>query len=81
MKLTHDATCEVCQNTIQAGDDVLERYDYDWDDPDEDAQGSISTAFYRHADIEICKKNIDLNRLAEKISAMREEDIFRKADQ
>lgn len=71
--------CEVCGWEIPAGETVGVRYDYDWDNPDEDEQGSITVPFYRHADPEVCKKVREVLGLKAQTDAQHEEDVFHKA--
>ena len=73
--------CEVCGGFMDAGETALVRYDYDWDDPDEDRQGSVAVPFYRHADKVKCEGQMEINRLASKIDAQQEEDEFHHATQ
>lgn len=80
--LSFDTKCEICGCAISAGETVLSRQDYDWDDPDlcdDELEGSFSTTIYRHADKTVCQKNIEVNRLKNKIESQHEEDIFRRA--
>jgi hypothetical protein len=77
--LKKDTLCEVCGSTICAGETASVRYDYNWDDPDEDRQGSVQVSFYRHADQESCRHGLAIARLAAEIDAQHEEDQFHKA--
>jgi hypothetical protein len=74
-----DKYCEVCRGKISAGELALVRYDYDWDNPNEDEQGSIAVPFYRHANAETCQANREAMQLKAKIDAQADDDQFRKA--
>ena len=77
--LKQDKRCEVCGHMIHAGEAAIVRRDYDWDNPNEDKQGSFLLSFYRHANREVCQKWIEVNRTGAKIKGQFEEDEFRKA--
>ncbi len=77
--LEKDKKCEICGETIHTGEEAFVHLDYDWDNPDEDLQGSFAIYFYRHADKDKCEKGIELRRIEAKIAAVHEEDVFRKA--
>jgi surface antigen len=77
--LKTDKTCEICGGTIAAGEQAQVRYDYDWDNPNEDIQGSIAIPFYRHADAKTCREWREVAQLKAKIDAQNDDDQFRKA--
>lgn len=74
-----EVPCEVCGGSISAGETAGVHYDYDWDNPDEDIQGSFATSVYRHIDPEECKKYREISRLQAQVYAQHEEDVFHKA--
>lgn len=77
--LSHDEVCEVCGETISAGESAIERFDYDWNSESVDEQGSIAIEFYRHGNPETCKTYIEVMQISLKIDAQTDEDSFRKA--
>ena len=77
--VTKTVRCEICGGLIAIGETANVRYDYDWDNADEDMQGSITVPFYRHTDTEGCKKFHTANQLQAQMDAQFEEDVFRKA--
>jgi hypothetical protein len=74
-----EVRCEVCGGSIAAGETVGVRYCHNWDNPDEDMQGSVSVSFYRHVNKADCEKEIEVLRLRAQMDAQNEENVYHKA--
>jgi hypothetical protein len=77
--LKQQVRCELCGVAIKPGEQAVVRYDYDWDNPNEDLQGSVAVPFYRHADPDECRKQREVAQLKAKIDAQHDDDLFHKA--
>jgi hypothetical protein len=71
-----DQVCEICGGIIPAGDQAVIHSDYDWDNPDEDMQGSVMVSFYRHVDPATCQNYLTQQALASAIRDVQTNDLL-----